>query len=111
MDTRTISTVTAWTPQGSKEATEIRLRNFSEYNFDGTGGRVYWQLLSVSTETITPDPESEDPGEESVSVIKTPVQDGYLPIPNSVVQQWGEDDDIIFNYVCTTLGLVQVPVL
>jgi hypothetical protein len=31
---------------------------------------------------------------------------GNLDIPASIVQQWGVSDDIIWNYVTTTLGII-----
>jgi hypothetical protein len=105
MDTRQISAVSIWTPSGDKLATEIRLRNFSEYNFDGTGGRVFWQLLNVyETEEIVDD-------ETVVTINKLSIQDGYVSISDDIVQQWGEDDEIIFDFVCSTLGLTKTSTL
>jgi hypothetical protein len=36
---------------------------------------------------------------------------GNLAIPSNIVQQWGASDDIIFQYVATTLGLTLVPTI
>jgi hypothetical protein len=120
MNYRNITPVSFWTPNGDKEASRIKLRNFSEYNFDGSGGKVYWELLNV---TITqqenyeyPEPTEAvpepDPIVTMVEVENTStLADGNLYISDDIVQQWGEDDEIIFDFVCSTLGLTKTSTL
>jgi hypothetical protein len=118
MNTRNIQPVSFWTPSGDKQASRIKLSNFSDYNFDGNGGKVYWQLLNV---TVTrqenfeyPAPTEEVPEPEALVTV-TEVEntstlfEGNVFVPDTIVQGWAEDDTIIFDYVCTTLGLTQVP--
>jgi hypothetical protein len=50
---------------------------------------------------------------EDGTVVETPPSavsyySGNISIPSSIVQQWGESDDIIWDYVTQTLGLVLV---
>jgi hypothetical protein len=33
---------------------------------------------------------------------------GQIEIPASIIQQWGESDDIIFTYVANQLGLTLI---
>jgi hypothetical protein len=116
MNYRNITPVSFWTPNGDKEASRIKLRNFSEYNFDGSGGKVYWELLNV---TITnqenyeyPAPTEAVPNPDPIITIvevenTSTLADGNLYISDEIVQQWGEDDEIIFDFVCSTLGLTK----
>jgi hypothetical protein len=120
MNYRNITPVSFWTPSGDKEASRIKLRNFSEYNFDGSGGKVYWELLNV---TITeqenyeyPEPTEAVPNPDPIITIvevenTSTLADGNLYISDDIVQQWGEDDEIIFDFVCSTLGLTKTSTL
>jgi hypothetical protein len=120
MNYRNITPVSFWTPNGDKEASRIKLRNFSEYNFDGSGGKVYWELLNV---TITeqenyeyPAPTEAVPNPDPIVTIvevenTSTLADGNLYISDEIVQQWGEDDEIIFDFVCSTLGLTKTSTL
>lgn len=88
MNTRAIQPIQVWTPDGSKTVTFLGLFNFFDYHFDNGSGKVEYKLISV-------DP---DLGATDCFI-------GNLDIPSSIIQQWGPSDDIIFNYVATTLGL------
>lgn len=90
--TRQIDPVTSWTPQGAMEADRIQLHNFSGYHFDGADtAEVAYRLLS--------------PNEDGT--LFTTVASGSVNVPDSVVQTWGEDDEVIFDHVLAQLGLTK----
>lgn len=95
MNTRNIEPISIWTKNGNRNATILSLFNFFNYHFDNGGGVVEYILFGM--ESIGENPES------AVSYYT-----GQLDIPSDVVQQWGEDDDIIWDYVSTSLGLTLI---
>lgn len=102
MNTRQIQPVSIWTPTGLKNATYFALTDFFGYHFDNGIGKVTYKLIGMEpggTTTL-----------EDGTVIQNPdsavdyVTDN-LEVPGSIIQQWGADDEIIFEYVATSLGL------
>ena len=86
MNIRNIQPITVWSPEGQREVDKLKLLTFYGYDFNNNdGGYVDYRLLG-------PDGTIEF--------------GATLLIPASIVQQWGESDEIIFNYVALTLGLV-----
>jgi hypothetical protein len=90
-NTRSIQPITTWTPEGEKTINLLALSNFSDYHFDDGAGKVEYKLIGA-------DPEL---GATEYFINK-------LEVPASIIQQWGADDEIIWDYVVTTLGLVIV---
>lgn len=91
MNTRQIQPITAWTPEGQKEISVLALSNFSDYHFDNGSGIVEYKLISVDLEL----------GATEHFI-------GKIEIPSSIVQQWGADDEPIFQYVAQTLGITLI---
>jgi hypothetical protein len=107
-NTRQIQPKQIFTTNGEKNATILSVYNFFDYHFDGGSGKVSYSLLgmeSAGTQTL-----------EDGTVVTLPESaiayfSGNLDIPASVVQQWGESDEIIFSYVASTLNLIMYPQL
>jgi hypothetical protein len=91
MNTRQIQPITTWTPQGEKAITMLSLSNFSDYHFDDGAGSVEYRLISVDLEL----------GATEHFVDK-------IEVPASIIQQWGSDDSIIWEYVANALGLILI---
>jgi hypothetical protein len=95
-----------WTSNGSKNAKYLALTDFFNYHFDNGGGIVTYKLIGEKdngTSTL-----------EDGTIVQNPSSlidlfQGNVSIPSNIVQQWGASDDIIFQYVATTLGLTLVP--
>jgi hypothetical protein len=86
-NTRNITPITAWTPNGQQTVTMFSLTDFFNYGFlPFCEGTVTYRLFNT----------------EGYSAIELIV--GQLQIPSEIVQQWGADDNIIFNYVAQQLG-------
>jgi len=87
MNTRTIQPKTSWSPElGDISIDTLCLKDFFHYFFDGGGGVVSYTLSNSQTEID--------------------YFSGNLEVPSSVIQQWGANDDIIFEYVALALNLV-----
>ena len=89
MNTRAIQPKSSWSPElGDISIDTLCLKDFFHYFFDGGGGVVSYTLSNSQT------------GVDYFS--------GNINVPSSVVQQWGADDDIIWDYVSQTIGVVFV---
>lgn len=91
MNIRQIQPITTWTPSGEKTANFLALSNFFNYHFDNGSGNVEYKLINV-------DPE----------LGATEFFSGAVEIPAEIIQQWGESDDIIWQYVANALGLTLI---
>jgi len=82
-----ISPITAWTSSGQQTVTMFSITDFFNYGFlPNCEGTVTYRLFNTE-------------GESAVELIVSQLQ-----IPSEIVQQWGADDEIIFNYVAQQLG-------
>ena len=90
-NTRTIQPIQIWTPSGNKDINVLGLTNFFDYYFDNGPGKVEYKLISA------------DP-----MLGATDCYVGTLDVPASIIQQWGASDDIIFQYVADTLGVILI---
>lgn len=101
INTRKINAINFWSKDGNKSADTILLYNFHGYNFDGTDSWVSYKLGTIETKEVTV--------EEGVIIEYSFASyfEGSVPVPNGVVQAWGEDDEPIFDYVISTLNLTR----
>jgi hypothetical protein len=104
-NTRPIQPVSVWSPSGPKTAIYLGLTNFSDYHFDGGGGTVSYTLIGLQ--------DNGDYVIDDGTVVENPpssvdLYNANLLVPSSVVQQWGESDSIIFEYVASQLGLTLI---
>lgn len=91
-NTRQIEPTLVWSPSGNSIATFLGLINFFDYHFDNGGGTVTYSLIGMKN--------NDDGIETAVDLYMSNIN-----IPSSVVVTWGENDDVIFEYVAITLGL------
>ena len=85
MSTKNIQSIFIWCPGGQREVVKISLDNFYGYKFDNNVGYVDYTLIGTQGESLF---------------------NGNVEIPSSIIQQWGNSDDIIWDYVISILGLV-----
>lgn len=78
-----ISPVSIWVFGEDKIADILRLVVFTGYDFLGNSGQVSFELRN-DLELIF---------------------NGAVEIPDAIIQQWGADDQIIFDYVAQQLNL------
>lgn len=91
MNTRQIQPISSWSPAtGDITIDELSLNDFYHYHFDDGGGKVSYSLSGINQSTQSRFDFFSD----------------TIDVPSNIIQQWGADDEIIFDYVATTLGLV-----
>lgn len=103
-NTKQIQPVQVWTANGQKEVSILALTNFFDYHFDDGGGKVTYKLIGMVSNTTTD--QDGNTINLPASAVEYIIAD--LNIPSSVVQQWGADDSIIWNYVANSLNLVLI---
>jgi hypothetical protein len=101
-NTRAIQPTDIWTATGNASATYLGLVNFCGYRFDDGPGMVEYTLIGLKDNGSTT--------LEDGTVIQNPqnavdLYKAFIDVPSAVIQQWGTSDEIIFEYVATTLGL------
>ena len=82
-----IQIIQVWSPLGIRDIEYINLIDFSGYNFDNGVG--YVKYILVGSDLI-------------------PYYENQIEIPSNIIQQWGADDTIIWDYVANTLGLTLI---
>ena len=87
MNTNLIQQIDIWSPVGPKTVDRLSLTNFYGYKFDDGVGYVDYSLIGTTDEVH---------------------HSGKVEIPSNIIQQWGASDDVIWDYVATTLGLILV---
>jgi hypothetical protein len=91
-NTRQIQPVQIWTATGQKEASILALTNFFDYHFDDGNGKVNYKLIGMEGEPAS-----------AFEYITANIE-----IPASIIQQWGADDSIIWNYIAEQLNLTLI---
>jgi hypothetical protein len=93
MNKRQIQPITSWFPNSGEILIDtLILTDFYHYHFDEGSGKVSYSLSSFNFDTG----------------LFTDCFSSSIDVPADIIQQWGADDEIIFNYVATTLGLIIV---
>ena len=87
MNIRDIQPINIWSPEGLQSVSKLKFLTFYGYEFNDGPGYVDYQLLALSDEMQ---------------------YQATLIIPENIVQQWGADDSIIWDYVAETLGLTLI---
>lgn len=87
----------------------LRIDNFESYDFKGDPGHVHYTIIDYVVELgfddVTGLPIPDGNGGQAFTIFKYPIQSGSLPLTSSVVNQWGADDQVIFDYVVQELQL------
>lgn len=100
---RLIQPIATWVNGQAKTLEVLRLDNYFQYDFLMCPGRVHYCLCEVVTVTDTDENGNTTTREEARSII-----DGNVDLTWDLVNDWGEDDDIIFEYVLNELNLQQI---
>lgn len=96
MDSRNIKAVKIWQNGVNTSANVLKLYNYGGYSFTNSESYVSYRLGKIITVPTIDDGTRE----EFVTVTE-----GSLMLPFEVVQNWGDDDQPIFDYVMQALNL------
>lgn len=86
---RQIQPINLWVNGVSSTAEVITLDGYSGYNFVDSAGEVHYVLSSYDAATET----------------KTSIIQGVVQLSYDVVENWGTDDQPIFDYVAQQLNI------
>lgn len=95
-NTRKISPLTIWVNGESVIANCLILNNYAGYDFNSNVGYVNW-IITILNENPTP--------EEIITPPNLPQISGILDLTQQVVNSWGQNDQVIFDYVALQLNL------
>ena len=90
----------------------LRIENFESYDFKGDPGHVHYTIcdyvVELGFDEVTGDPVPDGQGGQAFTIFKYPLNEGLIALTDTVVNQWGADDQIIFDFVAQELGLTLV---
>jgi hypothetical protein len=92
-NTKKIQPITVWSINGQVQVNCLALINFFDYHFDNLDGKVSYVLIETNDELGA-----------------TEHFTGNVEIPPHIMQQWGTDDSIIWDYVIEKLNLVVIDI-
>lgn len=101
MNTRQIQPKSVWFNNGEKSATILALSEFYGYHFDDGGGVIRYKLIGMES----PGESTTEDGTIILPEVAIDYYIGTLPIPSSIVTQWGSSDSIIWDYVAQALNI------
>lgn len=97
---RQIQSINTWKDGQSITIDYLTLTNYVQYDFKGNQGEVYYSL-SIKKDILDDDGNIAD-------VQMIPILSGTIQLTDSVTTQWGQDDQVIFNYVANQLNIVLI---
>lgn len=81
----------------------LRIEIYSGYDFDQSPGYVNWFICDYSEvlgyDEVSGNPILDSEGNQAYTIFKTLNKYGVLWLTIDIVNQWGADDQIIFDYV------------
>lgn len=93
-------------------STVLRIDNFEDYNFKGDAGHVNYTicayLVELGFDEVTGQPVPDGQGGQAFTIFKYPMKSGLIALTDTVVNQWGADDQVIFDYVAQELQLTLI---
>lgn len=85
----------------------LRIDVFNGYNFQDSPGHVEYEvceyIVYLAYDEVTGAPVLDDNGQQMFSISKMPVYAGTLDLTLELVNSWGSDDELIFDYVIDNL--------
>jgi len=81
----------------------LRIDVFNGYDFHGAPGYVEYEICDyivyLAYDEVTGAPVLDDQGVQMFTISKMPVASGTLDLTLELVNSWGSDDQVIFDYV------------
>lgn len=86
----------------------LRIDVFNGYDFHESPGYVHYEICDyvtyIGVYEDTGAPVLDDQGVQMFTISKMPVASGTLDLTLQLVQSWGSDDQVIFDYVIQQLS-------
>ena len=81
----------------------LRIDVFNGYDFHGAPGYVEYEICDyivyLAYDEVTGAPVLDDQGVQMFTISKMPVYTGTLDLTLELVNSWGSNDQVIFDYV------------
>jgi len=85
----------------------LRLDYYEKYNFNDDAGCVHYTLcdykIILGFDEITGEPIPDGQGGQAYTIVKYPILEGDIQLTLDLVNQWGADDQIIFDYILQSI--------
>lgn len=90
----------------------LRIDKFEDYNFSDNAGHIHYSLMNYRVELGWYSDGTPVPGDggvgQAITIYKELYQNGIIDLTDKIVNQWGADDTVIFNFAAEQLGLTLV---
>lgn len=96
---REITSINIWVNGINKQADVLTADNYFGYDFNGSVGEVFYSLQKYEIGTNA---------DGNMFTMLIPIISGKVQLTTDVVNNWGSDDQIIFNYLAQQLNLTLV---
>jgi hypothetical protein len=87
----------------------LRIDDYTNYNFKDNPGYVKYTICRYEEmlcwDEITGNPVLAQDGTQAYLIYKWPETEGTLNLTINLINQWGSDDQPVFDYVIQELGL------
>ncbi len=88
--------------------TIVRLVDYTDYDFNINPGNVHCQIVDYKEVLCyyhdTGEPVLDQNGNHVFNIFKTVITEKTIPLTWEVANQWGADDQIIFDYIIEQLN-------
>lgn len=100
---RQIQPIQTWVNGNVVTLSVIKIDNYYGYDFIQNAGYAHYCLCEYSETTI-----QDYDGNDILIANKRSVLDGSIPMTWQLIENWGTDDEPIFQYVLNQLNLTQI---
>jgi len=84
-------------------STILRLTDFTDYDFNTYPGNVHCAIVNYKEQLCydhdTGEPVLAQDGTHAYNIFKDIITEKVIPLTWDLVNQWGSDDQIIFDYI------------
>lgn len=81
----------------------LRIDRYDGYDFILSAGIIHYTILTYSQimgfDEISNEPILDDKGNHAFTIFKVPILSSSIELPIEIVNQWGADDNIIFDWL------------
>lgn len=81
----------------------LRIDRYDGYDFILSAGVIHYTILTYSQimgfDEISNQPILDDKGNHAFTIFKVPILSSSIELPIEIVNQWGADDNVIFDWL------------
>jgi len=81
----------------------LRIEVFNGYDFMDNPGQIKYTICTyeekLGFDEISGNPILNSDGTQAYTIFKTPIKSEIIDLTSEIVNQWGADDEIIFDFI------------